>query len=112
MGLAGRRALTTGASTGLGRSVAEMLAAEGASVLVHGRDPARTSAVAGGISAGGGDAVAVLGDLASSAGAAAVAEAAGEVDILVNNAGYYDGLGWTELSDDEPACAMDSVVPQ
>jgi 3-oxoacyl-[acyl-carrier protein] reductase len=101
MGLCGRRALITGASTGLGQSIAEMLAAEGASVVVHGRDPARTHAVAGDISAGGGDAVAVLGDLASSAGAAAVAEAAGEIDILVNNAGYYDDLGWPELHDDQ-----------
>ncbi|MCV7417417.1 SDR family NAD(P)-dependent oxidoreductase [Mycolicibacterium litorale] len=101
MGLSGKRALVTGASAGLGRSIAAMLAAEGSSVVVHGRDPARTHAVAGEISAGGGNAVAVLGDLASSAGAAAVAEAAGEVDILVNNAGYYDDRGWSELDDEQ-----------
>lgn len=101
MGLTGRRALITGASTGLGQSIAEMLAAEGASVIVHGRDPARTNAVAAAISTGGGDAVAVLGDLALSAGAAAVAEAVGEIDILVNNAGYYDDFGWSELDGDQ-----------
>ena len=101
MGLTGRRALITGASTGLGQSIAEMFAAEGASVIVHGRDPARTNAVAAAISTGGGDAVAVLGDLALSAGAAAVAEAVGEIDILVNNAGYYDDFGWSELDGDQ-----------
>ena len=100
-GLAGKRALITGSSTGLGKAIAEMLAAEGASVVVHGRDRARTSAAAEGIRAAGGDAVVVLGDLGSTAGAAGVAEATGEVDILVNNAGYYDGLGWSELTDDQ-----------
>lgn len=101
LGLTGRRALVTGSSTGLGRAIAEMLAAEGASVIVHGRDHDRTQAVAAGIRADGGDAVAVLGDLASDEGAAAVAEEAGRVDILVNNAGYYDGLTWSESTPDQ-----------
>ncbi len=101
MGLTGKRALITGSSAGLGQAIAEMLAAEGASVAVHGRDRARTSAVADGIRAGGGDATAIFGDLATTAGAAGVAEAAGHVDILINNAGYYDGLGWSELTDDQ-----------
>ncbi len=53
------------------------------------------------IRAHGGEAVAVVGDLTSPADAAAVADAVGEVDILVNNAGYYDGLGWSDLADDD-----------
>ena len=69
MGLKGRRALVTGSSAGLGRAIAEMLAAEGASVVVHGRDAERTEAVAAGIRAAGGDAIAVVGDLATDAGA-------------------------------------------
>lgn len=101
LGLAQKRALVTGSSAGLGRAIAEMLAAEGASVVVHGRDAARTSAVVSSIRAKNGDAVAVLGDLATDEGAAAVAQAAGAVDILVNNAGYYDGSSWAELSVDE-----------
>lgn len=100
MGIAGKRALITGSSSGLGRSIAELLAAEGASVVVHGRDPARTHAVADGIRIDGGDAIAVLGDLSTAAGATAVADAAGEIDVLVNNAGYYDGLAWSEVTDD------------
>jgi NAD(P)-dependent dehydrogenase (short-subunit alcohol dehydrogenase family) len=99
MGLTGRRALITGSSTGLGRAIAEMLSAEGASVVVHGRDRDRTESVTNAIRDAGGDARAVCGDLATADGARAVAESAGEVDILVNNAGTYDGLGWADLTD-------------
>ena len=101
MGLAGKRAMVTGSSAGLGRAIAEMLAAEGASVVVQGRDWARTQAVADAIEARGGQAIAVVGDLATDNGAASVADAAGEVDILVNNAGYYDSLGWSDLRSDD-----------
>lgn len=98
LGLSGKRALVTGSSTGLGQAIAQTLAAEGASVVVHGRDASRTDAVAEHIRAAGGDAVSVTGDLATDAGADAVAATAGDIDILVNNAGYYDGLGWSELT--------------
>src|SRR5690242_2895566 len=100
LGLSGKRALVTGSSTGLGQAIAQTLAAEGASVVVHGRDASRTQAVADGIRAGGGAAEPVTGDLATDAGVDAVAAIAGDVDILVNNAGYYDGLGWPELTAD------------
>ncbi|GAY15069.1 SDR family NAD(P)-dependent oxidoreductase [Mycobacterium sp. shizuoka-1] len=101
LGLAHKRAVVTGSSTGLGRAIAEMLAAEGASVAVHGRDADRTHAVAAAIRAQHGDAFAVLGDLATDEGAAAVAQSVGDVDILVNNAGYYDGSSWATLSTEE-----------
>jgi 3-oxoacyl-[acyl-carrier protein] reductase len=100
MGLSGRRALVTGSSAGLGRAIAEMLAAEGVVVVVHGRDTERTDAVAAGIRTAGGDASAVVGDLATDSGADAVAEATGAVDILVNNAGTYDGLPWSKVATD------------
>ncbi|MDF3341193.1 SDR family oxidoreductase [Mycolicibacterium septicum] len=48
LGLSGKRALVTGSSTGLGQAIAQTLAAEGASVVVHGRDASRTKAVAPG----------------------------------------------------------------
>ncbi|PJE95913.1 short-chain dehydrogenase [Streptomyces carminius] len=92
--LEGRRALVTGASSGLGAEIARVLAAEGASVVVHGRDGARTAAVAASIAGGGGDAAVALGDLATQDGADAVRDAVAAsgppVDILVNNAGSYD----------------------
>jgi len=97
--LTGRRALVTGSSSGLGEAIARMLAAEGAAVVVHGRDRARTEAVAKEIR--GGRADVAVGDLATDDGADAVAVAAlhgGPVDILVNNAGAYDHLSWTEAT--------------
>src|SRR5690242_12831899 len=99
--LAGKRALVTGSSSGLGEAVAKMLAAEGAAVVVHGRDVARTEAVAKAIRADGGRAAVAIGDLATDAGADTVAAAAladGPVDILVNNAGSYDHLPWAEAT--------------
>jgi 3-oxoacyl-[acyl-carrier protein] reductase len=75
-----------------------MLAAEGASVVVHGRDNERAEAVAAGIRAGGGHADVAVGDLATDDGADAVADATGDVDILVNNAGYYDSVSWSTVT--------------
>ena len=90
--LSGRRALVTGSSSGLGEAIARLLAREGADVVVHGRNEARTRAVAEEV---GAQAVAV-GDLATDTGADAVAAAAGQIDVLVNNAGAYDNLGWAD----------------
>src|ERR1700754_1705058 len=90
--LTGRRALVTGSSSGLGAAIARLLAREGADVVVHGRNEARTRAVAEEV---GAQAVAV-GDLATDAGADAVAASAGQIDVLVNNAGPYDHFGWAD----------------
>jgi 3-oxoacyl-[acyl-carrier protein] reductase len=99
--LTDKRALVTGSSSGLGRATARRLAAEGAAVVIHGRDERRATAVAEEIAADGGRVDVAVGDLASDEGAAAVAAAAlagGQVDILVNNAGAYDALSWRESS--------------
>jgi NAD(P)-dependent dehydrogenase (short-subunit alcohol dehydrogenase family) len=89
--LDGRRALVTGSSSGIGTAIAEMLAVEGASVVVHGRNAQRAAAVAERIAEQGGRSAVALGDLSSDESAAAVADAAidafGGIDILVNNAG-------------------------
>jgi 3-oxoacyl-[acyl-carrier protein] reductase len=89
--LKGRRALVTGSSSGIGAEIARMLAAEGVKVVVHGRDRARTQAVAAELETAGGQAATALGDLTTDDGATAVIEAArqafGGIDILVNNAG-------------------------
>ncbi|MFC4119941.1 SDR family NAD(P)-dependent oxidoreductase [Nonomuraea zeae] len=99
--LTGKRVLVTGSSSGLGEAIAKALAAEGAGVVVHGRDRIRAEAVAAAIRTSGGDAEAAIGDLAADAGADAVAEAAlsgGPIDILVNNAGAYPHLSWENAS--------------
>jgi NAD(P)-dependent dehydrogenase (short-subunit alcohol dehydrogenase family) len=96
--LKGRRALITGSTAGLGEAIAEMLAAEGATVVVHGRDEARAIAVTNRISQSGGKAEIAIGDLATDVGAEAAATKAlsgGAIDILVNNAGSYHHSTWT-----------------
>ncbi|MFC7642212.1 SDR family NAD(P)-dependent oxidoreductase [Streptosporangium lutulentum] len=65
--LSGKRALVTGSSSGLGETIVKLLAAEGASVVVHGRDEARTAAVATSIREDGGDAAVAIGDLGTDA---------------------------------------------
>ncbi|MFD4668915.1 SDR family NAD(P)-dependent oxidoreductase [Lentzea sp. NPDC058450] len=95
LNLNGKRALVTGSSSGLGEAIARLLAAEGAEVVVHGRDEARTKAVAADIGA-----TAAIGDLATDAGADAVAAVAGEIDVLVNNAGAYGHEGWQDATPD------------
>ena len=90
--LAGRVALVTGASAGIGAGLAAMLAAEGAAVVLAARREAELAGVADGIRQRGGVAIPVLTDLTSDESIArllATARAeAGPVDVLVNNAGY------------------------
>jgi NAD(P)-dependent dehydrogenase (short-subunit alcohol dehydrogenase family) len=93
--LNGKRALVTGSTSGIGQAIAITLAAEGAAVVVHGRDAERAKATADAIAANGGTASVVLGDLSNDDGARHVAETADDIDILVNNAASADGdEGW------------------
>jgi 3-oxoacyl-[acyl-carrier protein] reductase len=97
LSLDNRRALVTGSSAGLGAATAELLAAEGAAVVIHGRNADLTEQVAQEIRDAGGIATTAVGDLATDEGATEVARAAaaaGPVDILVNNAGFYRHLSW------------------
>ena len=85
-----KRALVTGASAGIGSAIAEVLAREGARVLVHGRNSGRIRDVVDRIASAGGKAVAIEGDLATDDGAVEVYSKAkvafGGIDILINNA--------------------------
>ena len=81
-------ALVTGATSGIGRAVALKLAADGFSVLVHGRDAARGAAVVDEIIADGGHARFAAADLTDPAGIERLAAEAADVDVLVNNAGF------------------------
>jgi NAD(P)-dependent dehydrogenase (short-subunit alcohol dehydrogenase family) len=85
--LAGRIALVTGSTSGIGAATAITLAGLGATVIVTGRDAARGSSVVKQIEAGGGTARFVAADLNDPAQITHLAGEAGPVDILVNNAG-------------------------
>ncbi|PZF74125.1 SDR family NAD(P)-dependent oxidoreductase [Taibaiella soli] len=102
--LKGKTALVTGSSSGLGEAIVKMLAAEGAAVIVHGRNQERAERVANEINASGGNARTAIGDLTTDEGADAVAAAAlqgGAIDILVNNAGATSHKSWGEASADD-----------
>ena len=81
-------ALVTGATSGIGRAIADKLADDGFTVLVHGRDARRGAAAVAEIEARGGRARFVAADLANADDVAALAEAVGVVDVLVNNGGF------------------------
>jgi gluconate 5-dehydrogenase len=89
--LAGRTALVTGSSRGLGRAIIEGLAEAGAAVVVNGSDPARLSAAAAEIRGKGHQVHEARFDVADEASVVAAFDKLDkdgiEVDILVNNAG-------------------------
>jgi NAD(P)-dependent dehydrogenase (short-subunit alcohol dehydrogenase family) len=89
--LSGRTALVTGSTGGLGVAIASALAAEGAFVIVSGRDKARGDAVVADIRSAGGTAEFVVADLGAGEHevrrlADQAIAAGGRIDILVNNA--------------------------
>ena len=86
--LEGQRALVTGATSGLGRTIAMMLAAGGAEVIVQGRNEARGLAMVAEIQDAGGEAVFAEADLDDVGQIKRLAGEVGAVDILVNNAGF------------------------
>jgi NAD(P)-dependent dehydrogenase (short-subunit alcohol dehydrogenase family) len=95
MDLKNKTVLITGSTDGVGRMVAERLAAGGARVFVHGRDVARGEQVVSGIKSHGSTAELLTADLASLAEVRGLAERVYErtnrLDLLINNAGIGSG---------------------
>jgi NAD(P)-dependent dehydrogenase (short-subunit alcohol dehydrogenase family) len=85
--LEGKVTLVTGATSGIGQAAAVQLAAQGATVIVHGRDVTRGVAVVAEIETRGGSARFISADLTEPGEVLRLAAEAGDVDILINNAG-------------------------
>src|SRR6266446_136126 len=101
--LAGKVAVVTGASKGIGAEIAKHLAAEGASVVVnYASSKAGADKVVADITGKGGKAIAVQADVSKEADIkklfAETKKAFGRLDVLVNNAGVYEFAPLEEIT--------------
>src|ERR1700722_11796261 len=100
--LRSKRALVTGASSGIGQAIAVRFGEQGAFVAVGGRDEARIEATCRAVETAGGRAVGVPGDVSKADDASSVVDAAvaamGGLDIVVNDAGI-DANEWHDVAD-------------
>jgi NAD(P)-dependent dehydrogenase (short-subunit alcohol dehydrogenase family) len=100
--LKGKTALVTGSTAGIGLEIARKLAAEGADVIVTGREQTKLDQAIDAIRrSGGGTVRGVVADAATAEGAAALLQAAPDVDVLVNNLGIYEIKPFSEITDDD-----------
>ena len=110
-----KKALITGASRGLGRALADGLAAAGYSLVIDARDAGALDAAAAAIRAGvpGAEVIAVPGDVTDPAHRSALRAAAGQLDLLVNNASTLGAAPLPALADyplDELRAAFETNV--
>ena len=98
-------AVITGGSSGIGKEAATQLAAEGAQVVIGGRDEAKLAAAAAEIDSSGQNVAYVAGVIGSPAVAKSLVDTAvskfGGLDVLVNNAGIFAPKPFLELSEQE-----------
>ncbi len=108
--IAGKAALVTGASRGLGPRIARALARSGMDVVVTARSGPELERVAESITGMGARAVPIAADIATEAGREAIVEGAlaafGAVAVLINNAGIED----TAAFDDQPETAIARII--
>jgi NAD(P)-dependent dehydrogenase (short-subunit alcohol dehydrogenase family) len=118
--LCGLVVMITGATSGLGRLLAQRLASLGATVVVHGRDVGRVQETCDAVASLGGTPIGCVADFASLSEVAKAARTLNSgspphLDALINNAGVGPGAPWTarELSSDghELRFAVDYLAP-
>jgi 3-oxoacyl-[acyl-carrier protein] reductase len=109
-----RVVLVTGAGRGIGRSICEAFAQDGACVVVADRSSERAQAVANEIQVAGGEALPVTLDVRDAASVEAAVEQViarfGQIDVLVNNAGIYPNTLVVEMDEAEWDAVFDTNV--
>jgi NAD(P)-dependent dehydrogenase (short-subunit alcohol dehydrogenase family) len=106
-------AIVTGGGSGIGLETAKRFYAEGASVVLNGRDEAKLRAAAAGFADSSRIAV-VAGDIAKVATSASLVETAesqfGGVDILINNAGVFKPIPFGEVTEEQYDWFLDTIL--
>ena len=109
LGIAGKTALVTASSKGLGRGCAEHLAAAGVNLILNARSEGPLEETAAALrDAHGVEVTAIAADIVSEEGRARVLAAAGHVDILVTNAGGPPPGSWEDWDRDDFIKALDA----
>ena len=109
LGIAGKTALVTASSKGLGRGCAEHLAAAGVNLILNARSEGPLEETAAALrDAHGVEVTAIAADIVSEEGRARVLAAAGHVDILVTNAGGPPPGSWEDWNRDDFIKALDA----
>lgn len=91
-----KNALVTGSTKGIGYAIAQVLAQEGANVIVNGRSQETTDKAATAIGHG---ARGIAADVSTAEGCDKLLKEAGQIDILVNNAGIFEPKPFVEIPD-------------
>jgi NAD(P)-dependent dehydrogenase (short-subunit alcohol dehydrogenase family) len=101
--LAGKTALVTGSTSGIGHAIAKGLAAAGAEVVINGRTEAKVEAAVAAFTklVPGSRVRGVAADVSTATGCQALVAAQPDADILVNNAGIFEPKGFIDIPDDD-----------
>ncbi|ONG59140.1 sugar dehydrogenase [Pseudoroseomonas deserti] len=110
----GKVVAITGGGSGIGKETAARFLAEGARVVINGRDALKLEAAARELDASGQNVVVVAGDIANPATGAALVDAAvsrfGQLDVLVNNAGVFNPKPFLELTEADYDWYLDTIL--
>src|SRR5690349_24780007 len=99
--LAGKLALVTGSTAGIGFAIAQALAAEGARVIVNGRSQNSVDAAVAQIKAAeGGEVIGFAGDLSKASAAEALVSKYPDIEILVNSLGIFEPKPFEDIPDE------------
>src|SRR6476659_10748546 len=101
--LAGKTALVTGSTSGIGHAAAKGLAAAGAAVVVNGRTDSKVDSAVAAITKAvpGAKVRGVAADVSTAEGCKALLAALPDVDILINNAGIFEPKGFFDIPDED-----------